>query len=374
MEKKQKPHKKICWVTSGWFADVDIPVIPLLLDNYSIHWIIVLYKGGRYKESEFDYLNKYSNLIVEFIHVNQRARHPKTIIDYFKLLFKIKRVKADCVYFDIAPNSPYFIIPYCLLNKNRTIFAAHDGSIKSIMGMLTKFSYRICYGWHAKNVHMFSQTQAKEFHINYPGKYVTVIPLMPKDYGRPSSDITTKKNSFLSFGSMHKEKNIGLLIQAVESLYDKGYKDLHISICGQPVDWEIEYAPLVKHKELFNLQLRMIDNKEIPDMFASHQFVVYPYKMMSQSGALKVAYAYKKPVITSDLPAFKEEVADGINGFTFQSENVDALADVMRQCIEMTSSDYSDLLLSVSSFIDNNYSKAKIRNSYIEMFNKVLNQ
>ena len=73
------------------------------------------------------------------------------------------------------------------------------------------------------------------------------------------------------------------------------------------------------------------------------------------------------------MPAFKEEVADGINGFIFQSENVEALADVMRKCIEMTSSDYSNLLMSVSCFIENNYSKAKIRDSYIEMFDKVLN-
>ena len=54
--------KKICWVTSEWFADVDIPIIPELLGNYKIHWIIVLYPNGRYKESYFDKFKTLKNL------------------------------------------------------------------------------------------------------------------------------------------------------------------------------------------------------------------------------------------------------------------------------------------------------------------------
>ena len=57
--------KKICWVTSEWFADVDISIIPELLDNYNIHWIIVLYPNGRYKESYFDKFKILKNLEIE---------------------------------------------------------------------------------------------------------------------------------------------------------------------------------------------------------------------------------------------------------------------------------------------------------------------
>lgn len=34
----QKP--KICWVTPDWFVDVDMPIVPHLLDKYDITWII----------------------------------------------------------------------------------------------------------------------------------------------------------------------------------------------------------------------------------------------------------------------------------------------------------------------------------------------
>lgn len=367
-------RKKICWVTTDWFVDVDLPIIPHLLENYDIHWIVVLYKNGRFKEYEFANLLKHKGLTIDFLHVKQRARHPRTIIDYWKIATKVNNCRADLNYFDMVPGSPYMILPYLRIDRDKTVFVAHDGSIKSIMGRMTIALFRIGYGWHAKYVHMFSSTQAKEFNINYPGKDVTVIPLMPKDYGKPSEGIEIKDHSFLSFGTMHREKNIGLLINAAEELYAEGIKDFSVSICGSAPGWEEEYGHLIKHPSLFNLQLRMIDNSEIPNLFAKHQFVVYPYKAMSQSGALKVAYAYKKPVITSDLDAFKEEVHEGENGFFFHTEDVNSLKNVMRRCVFMSGEEYSLLVNKVSNFVEQNYSTDAVKMSYIKMFEKILNQ
>ena len=94
---------------------------------------------------------------------------------------------------------------------------------------------------------------------------------------------------------------------------------------------------------------------------------------MSQSGALKVAYAYCIPVITSNLPAFKEEVCDGINGYLFESNNIESLKNALRRCISMTPDQYSSLVNSTKDYINTNYSAKAIKNKYIEMFEKVLN-
>lgn len=363
---------KICWVTTDWFVDVDLPIIPLLLEYYSIHWIVVLYKHGRFKEHDFCQQKHMAGLTVEFVHVNQRARHPRTIIDYWHIATLVNRCRADLNYFDMVPGSPYMLLPYFRISRHKTVFVAHDGSVKSIMGKMAKVLFKLGYGIHALHVHMFSKSQANEFNKNYPGKNVTVIPLMPKDYGKISDNVTVIKNSFLSFGTMHREKNIGLLIQAVEELYEEGLTDIMVSICGQASDWKEMYAPIIKHPQLFNLQLRMIANSEIPDLFASHQFIVYPYKAMSQSGALKVAYAYKKPVITSDLTAFKEEVKEGVNGFFFHSEDVDSLKKIIRRCVMMPEVEYRSLLSRVSDFVEKNYSADMVKKAYCQMFYKVL--
>lgn len=364
--------KKITWVTSDWFVDVDLPIIPALAESYQIHWIIVLYSNGRFKEYEFDKLKNIKDLTIDFIHVNQRARNPRTIIDYWKLFFYIKKDHSEYIYVDMVPNTPYIALQFNLLPANKTIYAAHDGSIKSIMSRITKYLYKFCYGFHSKNIQMFSKNQAEEFNNNYPGKNITVIPLLPKFYGDPSIALSSPNKRFLSFGTMHSEKNIGLLIKAAEELYDEGYKDFMVSICGKTLDdWESSYGNMIHHPEIFNLQLRMIENSEIPNLFAMHSFAVYPYKMMSQSGALKVAYAYKKPVIVSDLPAFREEVADGINGFIFKSENISSLKSILKKCIDMSVDEYSNLQDATTKYIDSNYSLETIKDKYIEMFDNL---
>ena len=50
--------KKISWVTPDYFLDVDIPIVPNLLDEYDIIWIILFpWRNNRYKEED---LSKYA--------------------------------------------------------------------------------------------------------------------------------------------------------------------------------------------------------------------------------------------------------------------------------------------------------------------------
>ena len=364
--------KRICWVSSEWFADVDIPIIPYLLDQYIIHWIIVFYPNGRYSEAYFEKFRCLSNLTIEYIRIKQNTRTPKTFFDYCYLSSRIRKVGADINYLDIVPNSPYIILPYLFISSKNTIFAAHDGSIKSIMSFITKWMFKIGYGLHAKNVHMFSYSQANDFVKNYPGKSISIIPLMPKFYGDAHQERSYDCIRFISFGTMHPEKNIGLLINAAEELYDEGVTNLQVSICGvAPANWDSIYGCLIKHPNIFNLQLRLIDNAEIPNLFATHHFAVYPYKIMSQSGALKVAYAYYLPVITSDLSGFKEEVMDGVNGFLFKSEDISSLKTVMKRCCGMSKDDYEAFKTSTKTYVDNNYSMDVVKEKYILMFESI---
>ena len=53
--------KKISWVTPDYFLDVDIPIVPNLLDEYDIIWIILFpWRNNRYKEEDLSkYAKKY---------------------------------------------------------------------------------------------------------------------------------------------------------------------------------------------------------------------------------------------------------------------------------------------------------------------------
>lgn len=57
--------KKISWVTPDYFLDVDIPIVPNLLDEYDIIWIILFpWRNNRYKEED---LSKYAKNIITLV-------------------------------------------------------------------------------------------------------------------------------------------------------------------------------------------------------------------------------------------------------------------------------------------------------------------
>ena len=64
------PKKKICWVTADYFADCDIPLVPLIAKEYNIHWIILFSaRGHRYKEEDYaEVVKGVDGLTVEFVH------------------------------------------------------------------------------------------------------------------------------------------------------------------------------------------------------------------------------------------------------------------------------------------------------------------
>ena len=83
-------------------------------------------------------------------------------------------------------------------------------------------------------------------------------------------------------------------------------------------------------------------------------------------------YIDKKTVVI-DCCGVKEEVCDGINGYIFESNNIDSLKNALRRCISMTPDQYSSLVNSTKDYINTNYSAKAIKNMYLEMFEKVLN-
>ena len=84
------------------------------------------------------------------------------------------------------------------------------------------------------------------------------------------------------------------------------------------VKWITEYIPD------YNINL----------FFSAADYVVLPYKRASQSGIIPMAYYFGKPVITSKIKGLEEIVINGSTGCTFDKLDIDALANVLENCIK----------------------------------------
>ena len=95
--------------------------------------------------------------------------------------------------------------------------------------------------------------------------------------------------------------------------------------------------------ENVRLDIRYIPDEQVSNYYCAADFVVLPYKKIFQSGVLLMAMSYGTPVITSNIPGMTEIVTDGINGLTFQSEDVASLAASLLGALSMDNNERQQL-------------------------------
>ena len=369
--------KKITWVTPDYFVDCDFNpnIFSEILKYFDIHWIILLpNKNARFSKNDFTTIQQLQGVTVEFFYWTNRARNPKMLFFFEKIYRRIKELKADLVYFNYVPDSPYVLPLYWRLEKNKTIVTAHDGDVKPSFKMpwLSKNVFNLAFST-VKYVNMFSLTQSLVFKSIFKKAKVFTIPLGLKDFGVSSLTKSANDIVFLFFGSIHSNKNLELLIDAACNLFDHGVRGFKIAIHGACANWQ-PYYERIKYPELFECDIRLHANSEIAGLFAQSHYAVYPYKELSQSGALKVAFNYNVPVIVSDLEGFTDEVKNGENGFVFKSESVLNLEQIMTEIIKNHSNEYLSIQRKSFNYNNDNYSEAMIASKYINMFNEVLSK
>lgn len=367
--------KNITWVTPDCFVDCDLnpDVFKIILRNYTINWIILLpNNNSRYKVCDFDVVKKLNGLNITFKYYNYKHSDPRITFFYLDLYKEIKKTKYDLLYLNLVPGNPFRLPLFWLLDKSKTIFAAHDGDVKEDVSK--RFIVQKCFDLvypYVKYVNMFSPSQAETFKQNYPKAQIFMNLLSLKNYGE--CKLSKRKDCivFFCFGTLHEGKNIELLINAACNLYERGYRGFKISINGSCPNWNY-YKDKIIYPDIFECTIRMIENSEIPILFTENHYMVLPYKIISQSGALKVAFNYNIPVIVSDLKGFTDEVKEGINGYIFKNQDQSDLEKILIDRIEKHHYDYSLICEKMKTFTKNNYSNEALATKIEMMYSTVL--
>jgi glycosyltransferase involved in cell wall biosynthesis len=164
-----------------------------------------------------------------------------------------------------------------------------------------------------------------------------VLPAEPTDSIRRSLGL--RKRVLLFFGFIRPYKGLECLLDAFYNLASR-YPDVSLLVVGEHFnpkkgdgrgkDRLLSHLP---PDDPVRRQIVWIDryvaNEEVGRYFAVADALVTPYLSATQSGPLQVAYAWDKPVIASDLPAFRECVSHGESGYLFSTGNARALTEKM---------------------------------------------
>ena len=322
---KRKQH--LLFISIEGFIDVDIPILKELVNYFSLDWYILLPKTpfGFY---DIDFIRTYSekhDINIKIFQNSNRQRSIKTFYFYCKVFWASRKIKADIIYIE---SLLYPYLPFALrlfLPKNKIVFAIHD--FKLHFGVNNRFirflSSRLVY-YLFENFHFFSKSQEKYFLECYPHKNTFNTALSLKEFGEPGNkyqfNLDKSKINLLFFGNIRTNKGLDILLNEFNILEEQIRNKLHITVWGYCDNFK-NYDRLVLHPENFTLKITLVPNDVIPDLFTQYDFIVLPYRDITQSGVLFIALNYSLPVICSNLDGFKEIEGAG-NALLFFDLNI----------------------------------------------------
>lgn len=361
----------ICWITSSYLLDVDIPIVPALQNDYDIDWIILSTNAN--KEGDKALIERTGCTKYRIVVDGGLFIHPKKIMFYKRLLTEIRQKNYDLYYFDFM-GMPYFLpMLRMMLPMEKCVLAAHN--VKTPKGAR--------YYWMAKpymdyavrifkNFQVFSQNQLDLLSSIKKNANILYAPLCLKDYGQPTIDKPEGPITFLFFGNIVAYKRVDLLLKAASILNAKGTTDFKVKICGycRPEQWK-EYEALISNHNIVETDIRRIPNEDIPDLFQSSHYFVMPYQDIAQSGAMTVAFCYNLPIIASNLDTFKEFMNDGEDGYFFEQGNAEALAERMEYVLKNHKTIYTSLQSKQTSLVKEKLSNEAILNKYKSYLNEL---
>ena len=134
-----------------------------------------------------------------------------------------------------------------------------------------------------------------------------------------------------------KVKGLDILLSSLPKVIEK-HSSLVLLIAGKP--WKDDfsyYQKLIDELSISKyckLDIKFISHSDVPYYYSAADIVILPYRKIYQSGVLMMSLSYKKPVVVSDLPSFKEIIDDNRTGYVFESENSLDLSIVINKALD----------------------------------------
>lgn len=267
------------------------------------------------------------NKKIEIKEVSTIGRHPYRMD---MLLMHILKFKPDIVHITIRHPLILPLLPILHAMKIPIFLTIHDviphiGERKFVAEFSTKISIhfsRILFV-HGEKLKANLATQG------VPEKKISVIP--HGDYSFftgliTNNNYTTEISTILFFGRILDYKGLKYLIQAEPDI-SKNIPDLKIIIAGDG-DFS-KYQKMIINRDRFEIINRFIADKEVSVLFSRASIIVLPYIEASQTGIIPIAYAFAKPVVTTNVGSIPEIVKDGITGIIVPPCDVKALSEAI---------------------------------------------
>jgi glycosyltransferase involved in cell wall biosynthesis len=155
---------------------------------------------------------------------------------------------------------------------------------------------------------------------------------LPTEEARRLLGISPDANVVLFFGSIEWRKGLDRLVDAFAILARRD-RSLYLVISGYPNEDFRPYERRMRElgiRDLVKVNLNWIPYSDMQKYFNAASVVVLPYRRISQSGVIQLAYAYARPVVVTDVGGIGEIVVEDGTGIVAKSESAEDIAEAIQ--------------------------------------------
>lgn len=279
-----------------------------------------------------DYIN--SN-----INIKNVLKYPKGIeirnILSFRNIFIVNTIKPELIH--VTNQYPVInaLVRFFLAHKYPVVITIHDpnphlGEVKNNWRNIFLDFFNILLAKKANRVIVHSEKHKNELvKRRIPSNKIVVIS--HGDYSfftKYRRGNLPEKNCILFFGRIVEYKGLEYLIKAVP-IISKEISPIKVIIAGEG-DFN-KYKKLIDSisNGYFEVHNNFIPDQMVAELFERAQLLILPYIEATQSGPLHIAYAFKKPVVCTNVGALQEVVVHGKTGLIVPPKDVESLADAI---------------------------------------------
>ena len=240
-----------------------------------------------------------------------------------KFLNTIYKEKPDIIHYSDCPLWSSLFLPFLI--KFPIVTTIHDinphpGSRKfdQIIGQRMHIKFSDCLIVHGVKAKKELNTNKKCYVIPH-GDYSFFLNYR-------NEVINEAENTILFFGRIEDYKGLEYLIRSMPRILND-FPDIKLIIAGGG-DFS-KYENMILNDKKYEVHNKFIPDEEVPELFQKTKIVVLPYIEASQSGIIPIAYAFKKPVVVTNVGSIPEVVDDGKTGFIVPPRDEKALAEAI---------------------------------------------
>jgi glycosyltransferase involved in cell wall biosynthesis len=171
------------------------------------------------------------------------------------------------------------------------------------------------------------------------------------------AELKNTSDYILFFGAVDHYKGVDILISAYNRHPESDKHKLVIAGLGN--------LDKITEPNIIRLN-RFIEDAEVRDLFTKAAIVVYPYRSATMSGVLSLAFYFRKKVVMSDVPFFKEYA--NRDSLFFKAGNVEDLADKLQQALDSGSASTN------ANLYPEFYSENILEQDYINLYSSPANK